>query len=542
VKRKFRLVFTVALVSLVLSACGGGGGSTPPVTVTPTPFPTGNPTSSPTTSPASAACPTSAAAAAVSATSGSGGTFEVARRAQVHIAPSSARYVPGAIAVTYFANARTDAIQSKASALNASRTGEVEFSALGLRTRVVSVDPSHVDEAMSQFKAVPGVRSVSPVAYRRRMAVTSNDPYFLGFGAPAPYFETSSTPGQWDMHAMNVDTAWNDVTNSAPVNGADIAVVDTGVDVTHPELAGGRITRTQCFVTFPSGSAQTTSTIVTDTDGHGTNVAGIADGDTNNSLGFASVANGAHILAYRIFPSDPSGGCEKSTSPQCESNTFDEASAINDAVAHGAKVINLSLGSGGPCSTNDPEYIAVENAIAHNVVVVAAAGNETSGALDCPAADPGVIAVGASSLDDSVSPAKEVVASYSNFLLNNGGGRYVVAPGGDPSSADTTGTTTNYLHWITNIYSSTAAQPGTCRPDFNSTSTTTDCRVLIAGTSQATPHVVGVASLILAVRPSYTPTQVAAAICNSAADIADSKQGCGRVDAAAAVSYAKNHP
>jgi hypothetical protein len=50
-----------------------------------------------------------------------------------------------------------------------------------------------------------------------------------------------------------------------------------------------------------------------------------------------------------------------------------------------------------------------------------------------------------------------------------------------------------------------------------------------------------VASLILAVRPGYTPAQVAAAICNSATDIADSKQGCGRVDAAAAVAYAKAH-
>jgi serine protease len=259
-------------------------------------------------------------------------------------------------------------------------------------------------------------------------------------------------------------------------------------------------------------------------------------------LGFASPAFAAHILAYRIFPTEPTSGCSGSDQPaQCESNTFDEATAINDAVANGAKVVNLSLGAGGPCSSSDPEYKAVENAIAHNVVVVAAAGNESKASLDCPAADPGVIAVGASSLDDSGSTFKEAVASYSNYVSGTNGGRYMVAPGGDPSSADTSGSTTDYLHWITNIYSSTAVQPGTCKPDLNSSNSTVDCRILIAGTSQATPHVAGVAALILAVRPNYTPAQVAAALCNSATDIGDSKQGCGRVDAAAAVTYAKSH-
>jgi serine protease len=278
---------------------------------------------------------------------------------------------------------------------------------------------------------------------------------------------------------------------------------------------------------------------VTDTDGHGTDVAGIADANTNNGVGFASIGFNAPLLAYRIFPSDPSGGCEGDNPPaQCSSNTLDESSAINDAVAHGAKVINLSLGASPPCSSADAEYQAVEHAIASGVVVVAAAGNETQGALDCPAADPGVIAVGATGLDDSTSPAKEKVASYSNFLASStGGGHYMVAPGGDPSG----GSDNDDLHWIENIYSSTAVQPGTCTADFHATNSVVDCRILIAGTSQATPHVAGVASLILRVRPNYSPSQVAAALCNSATKIGDSKQGCGRVDAAAAVNYAKSH-
>ena len=129
--------------------------------------------------------------------------------------------------------------------------------------------------------------------------------------------------------------------------------------------------------------------------------------------------------------------------------------------------------------------------------------------------------------------------SYSNYLTNKGngnGGAYLVAPGGDPSG----NTDADNLHWIENIYSSTAVQPGTCTSDRGTTSVG-DCRILIAGTSQATPHVAGVAALVLAVKPNYTPAQVAAALCNSAHSIGDTKEGCGQVDANAAVLYAKSH-
>lgn len=526
-----RLSWAALAVVFALTACGGGGGGgTPPVaTVSPTPFPGGSPPST-----QSLACPSSASSAQsfLAAPTGTATLTRMAPRKN-----TGSNVVPGAIAVTYRAAARTDDLERAAGAAGASRQGDLRFDALGLRTRVLAVDPAHTDAAMAQLRSVQGVESVSPVSYRRLQTITSNDPYFNGFGPGAPYFESASEPGQWDMHVMHVSTAWNDVTSSAPVHGAPIAIVDTGVDVGHPDLSGGKIIRTQCFVTYPSSASQSNSSFVTDTDGHGTNVAGIADANTGNGFGFASPAFDAPMLAYRIFPTDPSGGCEGSTNAQCESNTFDEASAINDAVAHGAKVINLSLGSTGPCSSSDPEYKAIENAIANNVVVVAAAGNESAAALDCPAADPGVIAVGASTLHDTVSPAKEAVATYSNYVSGTSGGRYMVAPGGDPSGSSDN----DHLHWIENIYSSTAVQPGTCTPDNGSSSATADCRIMIAGTSQATPHVAGVVSLILAARPGYTPAQVAAALCNSATDIGDAKQGCGRVDAAAAVAYAKSH-
>jgi serine protease len=369
------------------------------------------------------------------------------------------------------------------------------------------------------------------------------------------------------MHVLNLNGAWSQISSTPPIIGASIAVVDTGVDVTHPELTtpsgvpSPKIVRTQCYVTWPDNAPQSTGPFVTDTDGHGTDVAGIADSDTNNSFAFASVAFDAPLLAYRIFPSDPPGGCDVKNPPaQCDATSVDEASAINDAVAHGARVINLSLGSIPsqtplvPCTTTDPEFIAVQNAINHGVVVVAASGNGDSSHvgqnyLDCPAADPGVIAVGASALNDTNPQSVfEYVASYSNFILTNGtdnGGAYVVAPGGDAGSNETCGTcTVDFLHWINNIYSTTGlgADSGpSCSGGTDKAGETNNCNVLMTGTSMATAHVSGVVSLMLAKNPNLTPAQVAAGLCASADDIGDSKEGCGRVNAGAAVQWAATH-
>lgn len=398
---------------------------------------------------------------------------------------------------------------------------------------VETVDPSSVDREMSRLQTTRGVQIVQRAQYRRVFAVTPSDPYFRGFGPGSPYFESSSVPGQWDMHVIGLSTAW-----SSEEHGAPIAIIDTGVDVTHPDLSG-RVTYAKCFVTFPTSAAQTTGSFVIDKDGHGTNVAGIADADTNNGFGFAGVAFDAPMLAFRIFPTPPSGGCNPgSTSTQCETTDVDEVSAINDAVAHGARVINLSLGANGPLSSckDTIEENAIENAISHGVVVVAAAGNESANHLDCPAAYPGVIAVGASALEGPGNSVSEGVAKYSNWVGSTGpgsGGAFLVAPGGDPSGD----TDSDNLHWIENIYSSTAVQAGQCAntPPANENG---DCRILIAGTSQATPHVAGVVSLMLGLRPSLTPAQIAADLCASATNIGSAKQGCGRLNAAGAVAKA----
>ena len=385
---------------------------------------------------------------------------------------------------------------------------------------------------MRALRSNAGVASVSRSALRYQMSTNAasaftNDPYFKGFsGTTVPLYELPSIPGQWDMHAICAANAWaygqpnafGPVFPAAQGGSASvpIAIVDTGADTSHPELSS-RITYGESVL---SGTVTPGLSAVTDTDGHGTNVAGIAAASGNNNLGFAGVAYNVPLMIFRVFPNTgcPSSGCTALGS--------DVGIAINDAVSHGAKVISLSLGASTP---DTGEENAVAAAISAGVVVVAASGNETHTSLDYPARDSGVIAVGASALDDSTGTVNEKVASYSNYDAGHATTWGLVAPGGDPSGS------TDYddLHWIENISSSQAPTTSTtCTADYGSPpSGTTDCRTLIAGTSQATPHVAGAAALLLSVKPTLTPANVFTALCTTATAIPGAtKAGCGRLN------------
>jgi len=310
-----------------------------------------------------------------------------------------------------------------------------------------------------------------------------------------------------------------------------IAIVDTGADLTHPELASRAV-----FAESIRDGIRTTTTIsaMHDNDGHGTNVAGIAAATGNNTFGFAGVAYAAPLLIFKVFPDPPAGGCgHGSTDPLCSAHGPDVGMAINDAVAQGARVISLSLGASGPDAV---EEAAVAQAIAAGVVVVAASGNETAATLDYPARDPNVIAVGASSIDDSVAGAiGESVASYSNYDAGNSLLWGLVAPGGDPAGS----TDADDLHWIENIYTSTPAD-GQNYCGLDKAGQNGDCRVLIAGTSQATPHVSGAVALLLSVNGLLTPANVKTTLCATARTINNAKQGCGRLDVYRALARAVN--
>ena len=475
-----------------------------------------------------------------------------------------------------------------------------DYPALGKAIHVLAVPAAQQSAAIAQLRTQSGVLAVAPV--QRRFALTStpawpSDPYFNGFNTPlpaptagatpppatyhvGPYEENNSVPGQWDMHAIGLENAFA-YSSAANVNGGSgpsnpnavgthsikLAIVDSGEDPTHPDL-GANIIYQKCFITSPV-DAQSTGTFSTDPLGHGTDVSGIAAAVTNNGFGLAGAGGNTGILAYRVFPTpdDTCATISGANDPQCGAVTVDIASAIDDAVAQGANIISMSLG-GGTCTSGvdaDPiEGAAVQNAITNHVVVVAASGNEFANHVDAPACDSGVIAVGATSLDDgqpnntghtggTPSTPIEYVASYSNddpgtaSSYKNANAWGIVAPGGDPAGAQDL----DNLHWIENIWTSTPFMSsasdttfaGSCLGDYPSFTGPADCRTLIAGTSMAAPHVAGAAALVLAVSGGtyQDPTAMKALLCSTADSVAGN-QGCGRVNAYRAVATALGDP
>ncbi|MEU7802199.1 type VII secretion-associated serine protease mycosin [Micromonospora arborensis] len=175
---------------------------------------------------------------------------------------------------------------------------------------------------------------------------------------------------QWQLDELQAATAWRSSTG----RGVTVAVVDSGVDGTHPDLVG-QVLPGQDLV-GPAGGAGP------DPVGHGTTVAGLIAGRSDDKRGAVGLAPDARILPVRVLDED---------------NRYDDAlivaQGVRWAVDHGARVINLSLGGSG----DSPALAAaLDYAFVRDVVVVACTGNlatSTSSKVWYPAREPGVIAV-----------------------------------------------------------------------------------------------------------------------------------------------------
>jgi len=200
---------------------------------------------------------------------------------------------------------------------------------------------------------------------------------------------------QWALDRLHAEDAWETATGA----GAVVAVVDTGVDGSHPDLLGRLTTDGHDYITG-AGDGRL------DENSHGTHVAGIIAATSGNRVGTAGLAPQAKIMPLRVLDASGAGW------------SSDIAKAIMYATDHGADVVNLSLG--GP-DQDSVTATAVKYAVSHGVIVLAAAGNErtTGNATSYPAAYPGVIAVASTDQGDASS-------SFSNT------GTYVdvSAPGG----------------------------------------------------------------------------------------------------------------
>jgi subtilisin family serine protease len=601
VSRFVRALVALSATTSLLAGCGGGGSKAVPTTPTPSPTPTSAST-------AAYTCPTNDSTLAVGRSGArvAGDATRKAVRSRTRLASTA---TSGLLAVTYASatvQRSATSIAQRETAAGASLVRELTFTHTNKVIHVVSVPAAQVATVEATLKQQPGVVSVAPTGARRRptsvQAPTwTTDPYFDGFYSTQnlaeqgtaypttyeilPYAESANVPGQWDMHAIQLEKAFSYASTSGAVNGSGvssagavglpsvkIAVIDTGEDPNHPELSS-KIAYQRCYISGPNSPyPQSTSDFETDPDGHGTDVAGIAAADTNNALGFTGAGGNVVIYGYRVYPT-PDDTCvsDSTADDQCDASTTDIASAIDDAVTQHVNVITMSLG-GGSCNAgvdDDPtEGAAVAEAVAANIVVVAAAGNSYGPPTEAPGCDTGVLAVGATSLADGVANPNgtgstlgaagapvEYVASYTDYgtndTLNNPSSWGIVAPGGDPSSdADN-----DDWHWIENIWTTTPYMSsasdenfeGECAADYGGGSSTIDCRTLIAGTSMATPHVAGVAALILSATgglssPYQSPTAMRTLLCDTADDVSDPNQGCGRVYVYHAMAVALHDP
>jgi subtilisin family serine protease len=558
------------------------------VTATPSPAPTSTPTLPPVAG--AFTCPTTGAASFARAPA-DGSAVEATRRTFRRTGTARVASATTLLAVTY---ARSNAVTNEAQiaarekALNVKFVRSYDYDRLNTTIRVVAVPTASLAASQAALSAQPGVQSVGLTGARRYPTTVTtpfftSDPYFQGFAANnkvLPYAESANIAGQWDMHAIGLEHAFaysqnangSGITNAAALgsSGISIAIIDTGADASHPELSG-QIVYQRCFITSPDNSGQSRGTFSTDEDGHGTDVSGIAAAASNNAFGFTGVGGNTKIYAYRVFPT-PDDSClsESNSDDQCGAQTADIADAMADAVTQGVKIISMSLG-GDSCVLPgvDPDLVernAIANAIAHNVIVVAASGNggiQRVQGVTAPGCDTGVIAVGATGLDDGQTTSTtgsytssltgaassanivEYVTSYSQIgtpgaNLRNASAWGIVAPGGDGAG----GSDADALHWIENIWTTTPFDRNfaeICTTDAGSASG--DCRVLISGTSMATPHVAGAAALILAVAPQYgTPGMMRQLLCSTADDLSDSHQGCGRLNIYRAMATALGDP
>ncbi|MEV6689717.1 S8 family serine peptidase [Streptomyces sp. NPDC051130] len=381
--------------------------------------------------------------------------------------------------------------------------------------------PADAADVMAQFRADPDVAYVEPDSRAYAMA-TPNDTEYAK---------------QWDLFeataGMNVPAAWDKSTGS----GVTVAVIDTGY-VTHSDVApnivagydfisdstaardgNGRDSNPADQGDWSAAGECGTGSTASGSSWHGTHVAGTIAAATNNAKGVAGIAYNAKIQPVRVL-----GKCGGATSDIVDAITWASGGSVPGVPANAtpAKVINMSLGGSGTCGTSYQN--AINAAVARGTTVVVAAGNSNADASGfTPASCNNVITVAASNRTGDRS-------FYSNF-----GTRIdITAPGGETRRAtDTPGTVTTPENGILSSLNAGTTTPGA------------EIYKPYQGTSMASPHVAGLAALLVAAKPSLTPAQVKAAIKANARPLAGTcTGGCGAglADAAATVNAVTSTP
>jgi subtilisin family serine protease len=331
-------------------------------------------------------------------------------------APVRQTYVPGELLVALQPGRTTLALSAGSAALSAG-SRSLGISRDGSRFERVKLRPGQdLAQALAQFRDDPSVRAVS-LNYLRYPSLLPGDAEFTagnmwglhntGQTLASPVYPTNN-PGTLDAD-IDAPEAWDvQAGGSASVI---VAVIDTGVDYTHPDLSGAMWDATSATIPsnyhgydFADGDDDPYPYRIN----HGTHVAATIAASSNGavaSIGVPGVAYGAKIMALKVFADMADGAADS-----------DIISAINYAVANGAHVINMSLGGQGP--ENSVFTTAMTNAVSAGVLIVIAAGNETND-NDANATWPANYAAHSATASGVISVAatdqRDQLASFSNI-------------------------------------------------------------------------------------------------------------------------------
>ncbi len=385
-------------------------------------------------------------------------------------------------------------------ALSIIQTGKTSPNAKSTRANPQSV--MDLQKVISKLKIDPNIEAVD-LNYTVEVFVVPNDPYYSSTGSWGQTY-----PDMWGMKKISTETAWNQATGSANIV---VAGIDTGVDRNHQDIASNMWVNTK---EIPGNNKDDDSNGYVDDylgwdfansdndpmddHGHGTHTVGTIGAVGNNGLGVVGVNWNVKIMALKFLSAGGSGSLDSGIK------------AMQYAADMGARVSSNSWGCG--CNS-----VAMDDAVQYEhdrgMITVVAAGNNNGDALDfSPASADYAISVAASDSND-------LKASFSNW----GEKIDVAAPGVD-------------------ILSTRASINGMC--GVSNTVGTNYCRV--SGTSMATPHVAGLAALILSKNPSLTNEEVRQIIRSGATDLGavgkDKDFGYGRISASGSIALADTKP